>query len=119
MKESRISNSSPDHKRPGWNSKTKIIGSPIKTQSPPPHDKTKTKPPIPKLHKSPSHKPSEIRSASSEKKIAGGSKVSRAENTEEAKEVKEMAQKLNETDGSSERKEDPKEPASSRKSYKF
>lgn len=54
LRESRISSKDSDSgKRPSWNSKTKIDQSPLKNSDPVTHEKIKTKPPIPKIVKSP------------------------------------------------------------------
>ena len=123
MKESRISTTSSDHKRPTWNSKTKITSaSPIKGESPSQNDKVKTKPPIPKNHKSPIHKTSEIRSNSNEKKIIGGTKICSVESHEENKgsnEQKEKKSTENENSNGKKQNDGEKEIKTSIKSYKF
>lgn len=54
LRDSRLScRDSEISKRPGWNSKTKVDQSPLKSPDPISHEKVKTKPPIPKIVKSP------------------------------------------------------------------
>ena len=78
MRDSRLSSKdSQINKRPSWNSKTKIVHEPVKVSEFPLHDKVKTKPPIPKIVKSPIKHGSEDSRQSSQKKIRGGTKMSK------------------------------------------
>ena len=85
LRESRISSKDSDiSKRPSWNSKTKIDVSPLKTSELTPQkiDKTKTKPPIPKILKSPPKTKEELNQIQKEKKIQGGTKFPQADNNQ-------------------------------------